>query len=203
MPIKLGTVALRRSVTGPTPAGSFGEGSKFFGWTGGIAGGAPPFNQLPFNMQKQVQDRWCWSAVAVSISAFYSATSPWTQCSLVCAELGDASCCTNGASSNCNQDWTLNTALQRTTNLVTWAFGALGATDIQTELAATRTIGCRIGWHEGGGHFVAVSGYQNNGTSEDVTVDDPFYGRSFVNLPVFTNAYIGHGSWTHTYFTQA
>jgi hypothetical protein len=164
-------------------------------------GGAPPSYQLLLAMQQQAESLWCWAAVTVSVSSFYSPASKWTQCFLVSAEVGSPSCCTNGSSSVCNQAWTLDTALQRTNNLVRWAPGTVPAAGIQTELGVAHPICCRIGWNNGGGHFVALSGYQNDGVIEEVTVDDPFYGRSHVPLGLFMTAYQNNGVWTDSFYT--
>jgi hypothetical protein len=166
---------------------------------GGVASNS---YQLPFTIQTQAQDQWCWAATAVSVSVFHSAASAWTQCSLVCAEVGDPSCCVDGSTPTCNQPWTLDTALACTGNLRTWASGTMPASDIRSELAASRPICCRIQWNGGGGHFVTISGYQNDGTVEDLTVDDPFFGRSHTDLASFPSAYHIGGNWTHTYYTK-
>lgn len=166
-------------------------------------GGGPPFLQLSFTMQKQMQDEWCWAAVSVSVCLFYSPISSWTQCSIVCAELGVPTCCTDGSTPNCDRSWTLNTALARTGNLNTWTAGTLSSADIQSELAADRAIGCRIGWSSGGGHFVALTGYEDDGTTEIVVIDDPWYGRSQIPLKDFTTSYQSTGTWTHSYYTQS
>ncbi len=168
-----------------------------------LVGGAAPNYQLSLAVQRQAESLWCWAAVTVSVCSFYSPASTWTQCSLVSAELGNPSCCTDGSTSACNQAWTLDTALQRTNNLLRWVSGTVPADGIQTELGASHPICCRIGWNDGGGHFVAISGYQNDGVVEEVTVDDPFYGRSHVVLAVFMTAYQNDGAWTHSYYTKA
>jgi hypothetical protein len=79
----------------------------------------------------------------------------------------------------------------------------LSAAIIEAELGGGRAIGCRIGWNDGGGHFVAISGYNNDGVVEEVTVEDPFYGQSNVNLTIFMTGYHnGAGVWTHSYYTK-
>jgi hypothetical protein len=65
-------------------------------------GAVPPFRQLiddhvwaqpvplamtALQMQYQLMSNWCWIAVATSISLFYNPSSPWTQCSLLTAQL--------------------------------------------------------------------------------------------------------------------
>lgn len=183
-----------------TPKASFQSASLSLA-PGGVGGVAPAL-QLSFNMQTQAQDQWCWAATTVSVSVFYSQSSTWTQCSLVCAELGDSSCCVDGSTPNCDLPWTLDTALQRTNNLFNWVAGPLLGTEIQAQLSSGRPICCRIGWSNGGGHFVAITGYQSNGNGDEVTVDDPFYHRSYLSLSVFENSYQNSGTWTHSYYTQ-
>jgi hypothetical protein len=166
------------------------------------SGGGPAVYQLSFTIQPQAEDQWCWAAVSVSVCSFYSSTTSWTQCSLVSAELGDPSCCADGSTPGCNRAWTLNTALNRTNNLLNWAVGTVNSAGIQAELAASHPLCCRIGWSNGGGHFVAMSGYQNDGVVEEVTIDDPFFGRSHVVLTVFATSYQNDGTWTHSYYTK-
>ena len=73
---------------------------------------------------------------------------------------------------------------------------------IQQELAASRPIGCRIGWSDNTGHYVAISGYHNDGVNEDITVEDPLYGQSHLGLSTFADAYQNTGTWTNTIYTQ-
>jgi hypothetical protein len=61
---------------------------------------------LPVNiglkMQYQLMTEWCWIAVTTSINKFYNAASPWTQCSVLTAQLNKTgqvpgSCCPTAA----------------------------------------------------------------------------------------------------------
>ena len=52
-------------------------------WWGGLFG----WHRIPFVMQHQQQTQWCWAAVSVSVSHYYSPWSGWTQCAMVNAEL--------------------------------------------------------------------------------------------------------------------
>ena len=163
--------------------------------------GAGPSYQLSFTMEKQSELYWCWAAVTVSVSTFYSHVAAWTQCSLASAVLGIANCC--AASTPCNQVYYLDLALSRTNNLNTAVTNPVAASDLQSELGAGRPVGCRIGWSNQTGHFVAITGYQNDGVTEQVTVDDPFYEHSQMTIDHFTNSYQNDGSWTDTYYTKA
>ena len=153
--------------------------------------------RINFAMQHQEQTNWCWAAVAASVSAFFNPNTTWTQCAIVNAELGRNDCCTNGSSANCNKPWYLDRALTRTGNLVSMSSGAGTLSDVEQEIDNNRPLCVRIGWNGGGGHFVALDGY--NHASNMVAVDDPFYGASDVDIAVFQTAYYGSGAWTHSY----
>jgi len=153
--------------------------------------------RLNFVMQHQQQTNWCWAAVAASVSAFFNPSTPWTQCLIVNAELGRTDCCVNGSSASCNVPWYLDRALQRTGNFVSWSSGAETLANIENEIDNGRILGVRIGWSGGGGHFVVLEGY--NADLNMVAVDDPWYGASDVALATFQTAYMGSGTWTHSY----
>ena len=155
---------------------------------------------MTFDMQHQQQTNWCWSAVSTSTSLFYDANSAWTQCSLANAELGQTTCCINGGSTECNQPWSLNSALSRTGNLASWNAGSEPVATVEGQTDEGRPLGARIGWSGGGGHFVMLTGVGNNETM--VAVEDPWYGPSYIAYDTFKNNYKGSGSWTHSYFTQ-
>jgi hypothetical protein len=159
---------------------------------------------LGFEMQHQLQTNWCWSAVSTSVSCFYNPASPWTQCSLANAELGETTCCADGSTATCNRDWFLERALSRVGNLQSWSGTAVPLSEVEHELNAGRPLGVRIGWDGGGGHFVALAGYDDPGTGRGfLRVEDPWYGPSRMAYSAFRNAYQGTGSWTHTYHTRS
>lgn len=166
-------------------------------------GGAPPSAAtLPFSQQTQQQDQWCWAAVTVSVSLFYNATSGWSQCSLVNAEFSRGDCCWNGSSSTCNKPWTLDNPLSRTGNLNAMHLSSAPFPDVVSEIGSKHPLGCRIGWTNGGGHFVVVHGYSDGANGSWVTVEDPFFGPSTYVYSVFCMSYRNSGKWTHSYFTQ-
>jgi hypothetical protein len=163
--------------------------------------------QLTFAMEPQKQTNWCWAAVAISVANFFGTfqanLAPWTQCALANAELGQTTCCTNGSSQNCDQDWTLDTALSRVGHLAgPKTNGPSAPADVEVELAASRPVGVRIGWYGGGkGHFVVISGYDDSSGTPEVDVEDPYWGPSvLLDFNTFSTAYqSGTGQWTHTY----
>lgn len=170
------------------------------------AAAAGPSVSLPFVMQRQLQDQWCWAAVAASVSDHYTTPSSWTQCRLADAELGQATCCDIGASGVCNQPWYLDRVLTRTNSLVSWASGTIAFDDVVSEIESGRLVGVRIGWAGGGGHFVVLAGYQRDPGGDTIAVFDPWPGTGDTlahDWGTFASQYQGSGSWTHTYHTSS
>ncbi len=169
---------------------------------GGHGLAAPPAHSLNFTMYRQEQANWCWSAVAVSVSQFYSAASPWnSQCQLASQELG-RTCCPAGNDPHCDVPWYLDRALTRTNNYNTFGSGAAPFAGVQTEVSSGRPLGVRIGWSGGGGHFVVLSGYSTTATNQYVTVEDPIFMQSTLTYAAFCTTYQGSGVWTHSFWTQ-
>jgi hypothetical protein len=163
--------------------------------------------QLNFTMQHQQQTNWCWAAVSSSVSHFYNAGSPWSQCKIANSELGRADCCGSGASGPCNQDGYLDVALGITGNLKSWTGGTESYATVENQINGQHPLCVRIGWSGGGGHFIALTGYFDLNfiffVFQLVTVDDPWYGRSIIPYSTVVSSYQGSGSWTHSYFTKA
>jgi papain like cysteine protease AvrRpt2 len=156
-----------------------------------------------FAIQPQTQSNWCWAAVSASVAQFYRGQTNWSQCTVANAELGRKDCCAGGASGGCNQTNTLNTALTTVGHLRNWSGGTVGFDVIKNEIGTGQPLGCRVGWANGGGHFVVISGWVEaaNGT-QYVHVYDPFYAFSQTTYQAFAGSYQAVGTWTHHYFTQ-
>ncbi len=175
--------------------------------------GASPAAELKLAMPGQAQTNWCWAAVAHGISTFYGGSTP-SQCALVGQVLKiqpGTDCCSNGGTSRCNRQWYLHKALETVQclrDVVQRADGLIPLDDVKNELAADQPLGIRVEWTrgeaQGGGHFVAISGWQTGASGAPyVTVQDP-WGPATEVLPVeeFANAYgTDLGKWTHSYFT--
>ncbi|MFB4284322.1 papain-like cysteine protease family protein [Nonomuraea sp. MTCD27] len=158
-----------------------------------------------FVMQHQQQTQWCWSATTVSVAAFFNPATAWTQCSMVNAERGLATCCGPAASDagSCNQPWFTAQALTRAGHLRETVAAALTLDQIRADLLASSPIALRIGWAGGGGHAVVVRGrYSDAAGVEYVSVCDPWDGDTDVPYDTFRNNYRGSGTWTHTYRTK-
>lgn len=167
---------------------------------GFAVGGAGPgeSNALPFAMQTQLEANWCWAATTSSVSGFFDANSQWTQCNVASACL-QSDCC--AAPDPCNLQYTLDAPLTQTGNLQGTPFSGSDTTNgLQSEIDQGRPVCCHISWSEGGGHFVAISGY--DWTIGDVFVEDPLYGPWAGPYSTFISSYRGSGQWDYTYYTQ-
>jgi hypothetical protein len=158
--------------------------------------------RLDFDMEAQTQSNWCWAATSTSVSHFYWSWSNWTQCLVANGELGRNDCCGGNVPAACNVPWYLDLALTRTNNFVSYT-GVASFETVKAEIDAGRPVGARIGWNNGGGHFVVIYGYSIFGGEQYFNIDDPIYGKSQLTVADFTSNYQGSGSWTHTYMTKS
>lgn len=162
-------------------------------------------------VEHQQQTQWCWAGVSNSVSHFYDAGSTWTQCTIVNAELGQTTCCTNGSTATCNKPWYLDKALTRVGCLLSMASGTLSFATVKSLINSSRPPCARQGWSGGGGHFMAIVCYFEGllgriagagSTAKRLRISDPWYGDSVVDYDVFVSGYQGSGTWTHSYRTQ-
>jgi hypothetical protein len=164
---------------------------------------------MSFSMQAQLQDDWCWAAVASSVAGFFDdGKISWPQCMLVNELLKQTTCCTDGASIACNQPWYLSQALEKTRNIVCHHAGAQPIESIREQISAANPIGVLINWTGGGSHFVAVTGVgpdEPSGAGKTmIAVENsmPNYGFSYIAYESFPVAYGSSGVWAHSYCTQ-
>jgi len=160
-------------------------------------GGSPTIN-VAFNMQHQLRTYWCWAATATSVSLFYNSLSIWTQCSIAAATLSNTCCQTPDP---CDKPWYLNEALTKTGNFVNYGT-PLSFSDVEKQLKTGRVIGCRIGWQDSGGHFVVIHGCRSDAGINYYSIDDPSTGKSETTENGFHTAYLGSGTWTHSFITK-
>jgi hypothetical protein len=166
-----------------------------------LGGNIPPV-LLNFDMQPQGASNWCWAAVSASVSHFYDSLSTWTQCKIASQEMNRVDCCNEEVPSPCNQPWYLDRALQRTSNFNSMENNPVTFNVVANEITNSRVLGTRVGWNNGGGHFLTVYGISVSNGINYYYVDDPIYGKSFYSEWGFINQYQGNGRWTHSYFTN-
>ena len=157
---------------------------------------------IPFKMQHQEQDEWCWAANAVS-AARYLGRKALSQCALVNDELGRKSCCSHGGSDDCNQPYYLEDALDAAGCHFRHVGHAISAAAIGCALSIGTAIEARIGWtdgddrFDGSGHFVAITAIES--TTSMLHIADPWYRTSSIAYDDFARAYKSVGVWTDTY----
>lgn len=157
---------------------------------------------IPFTIQPQQQTEWCWAAVSVSVDHYFNAASAWTQCLIANNQLNQSNCCTNGSDPQCDCPWYLDRALSAMNRLRVWLQSPAGFSSVKQEINQSDPLCARIGWSGGGGHFVAISAYDDTTSSDYITVNDPIWGVSQIPYNVFLSNYRGNGSWTDSYYTQ-
>lgn len=157
---------------------------------------------MDFQIQTQEQSRWCWAAVTVSVELYFSPNSAWTQCNLASAVLpNNPNCCAQPAV--CNRAWYLERALSAVGKLRYALLDVLTIDQVRTELRANLPVCVRIGWDNGGGHFVIICGLRRSSSGKMlVDVADPWYLDSTLTYEDFRDRYQHRGEWMDTYLVQ-
>ncbi|HMR48037.1 MAG TPA: hypothetical protein PKE40_02180 [Arachnia sp.] len=182
---------------------------------------------VPFYMQEQVQDNWCWSATSVSLGEFYDPPSSHRQCRLVSDMFSDdhlnsltgydighivnrvspgSSACGNGDS----YDYWFYLELPLTFLGIfdRWT-GEAHLDQLLESTRLRRPLLARVEWSGGNGHFIGVAGFYQEkvGAKEEqmVVIVDPFWGLTETTWESFMahGGYLGDGTWTGYYYTRA
>lgn len=165
-----------------------------------VGSGAQLVQLQGYVRQQQDETNWCWAAVTSSVNHYYLGGNPnfWTQCAIAAKCLG-LDCCQFPYA--CDVPYYLDASLSCTGNLVSAGPGAITFAELMGEIDKQMAVCCHISWNGGGGHFVAIVGYDQN--TKDVLVADPFYGVDLVPYDTFVSSYNGMGTWDYTYLTKA
>lgn len=160
---------------------------------------------MPFLMPRQEQSLWCWAAVAVSVDHYFVPERTLRQCHVARRVLA-LDCCANH--SPCNVAERLTTALTKIGREFTFVPNALPFPAVREEIDAGRPVCALIQWYGGGGHFVAIYGYDHSAAGHPlVHVADPLFADGLWYYASFCTAYqAGHdglgprgGQWVETY----
>ncbi|MFN0123350.1 MAG: papain-like cysteine protease family protein [Blastocatellia bacterium] len=168
---------------------------------------------MRFEMQRQLQDKWCWAAVIASLLHFFDASQKRTQCEIVQKVFGalvddfdetKTNCCKQGADDACNQTFKLVDALDEMDVLSTRSNYPLSVEEIREQIHAGVPVAVRIRWRGGGGHFVLITAVgpddPRGPTHTWLRVADPADGTgSYLSYRRLRDAYQDKGHWTHTY----
>ena len=210
------------------PAGGLAPTTAATAPAGGAAAVAPGKGGSPFTMQTQTQDKWCWAAVATSISLHYPApgrcrprcptswaavatsislhydsSSGWTQCQLannILSRPSGVDCCVSGSDTECDVEWYLDKALTATSNLLDVRAGAVDFSILTALMNGDRPLAARVEWIGGGGHFVVFHRWEKTASgTEFVNVADPYYGKRIVPYNDCVHRYPATGTTTGTW----
>jgi len=119
--------------------------------------------------------------------------------------LGRRTCCASSEQNPCNQAAALEKALATGPNFDGAQEGSLEFAEIEQRLNNGLPVCARIGWSNGGGHFVVISGFSVSRTGRrSLFINDP--ARQTPDdrwgYEDFRDAYLGRGRWTATYFVK-
>jgi hypothetical protein len=151
---------------------------------------------LSYPAELQKESNWCWAAVGSCTDRFYKGTKE--QCDVACIQYPSCDCCQDG--DPCNNPSQLDEVLGALGRMQNWDEGYAAKNDLSSELTGGRVVAARIGWNRGGGHFIALVGYDSQ--SDIVSVEDPASGSHQMPFDELRDHYLGKGSWTHTYWTK-
>jgi len=160
--------------------------------------------ELPFRMQPQLREDWCWAAVAFSVARFFAdragCRTRWTQPDVAERVLRMRSCERAGT---CNRQAALDRALRIVGHLRSIS-GPAKYERLVAEIDAGRPIAVRTTWHgrDDDAHFLVLAGYGVRDGVRHVEVRDSAYGASSIAVESFATGYRGKGVWTDTYFLR-
>ena len=156
---------------------------------------------MPFPMEDQIMDFWCWAAVSAAAEKYFDPQTKKTQCSIASYVKG-IDCCLQAAM--CDEADSLELALNKIGRLREPVVdGPIPFNLIRKEIRDGLPVAARIGWLGGGGHFVVITGYRIYPSREAVLkIADPLGTGGLWLYNDFTNAYQLTGEWTHTYFLR-
>jgi hypothetical protein len=160
---------------------------------------------MPFPIEQQHETDWCWDAVSVSLEHYFDPTSTLTQEQFAVKTLGVPL-------KEADQPFFLSTALTDLKLLNGDPLdGFLSFSDIQAQIDANLPVCVKIGWNEGGFHYLIISGYGVSPAGDpQVHVSDPIFtdfnvttwdyaAFVFMYSPSYTNA---EGAWVNTMLVQ-
>lgn len=156
---------------------------------------------LLYERLHQEQTNWCWAAVSLAVARYYGSAEKMTQGRIVNGQLAREDCCGDVPAAACNVPNVIYGALE---DLGHYAHkkeqGKQGFENARGEIAAGRPLAVLVRWNGGGGHFLAVIGYADQGKM--LQIADPWYGESLVAYEGFPANYQHGADWGWTYWTS-
>ena len=175
--------------------------------------------KLPFPMQAQDGNYWCWAATAQAVLDFYvkknrnATRDPLSQCAIATMVFKNKRiCCPSVWHGPCDEDKSLRDALHVTGNHRKFENAACDFQTLIDEIFTKESVVCaRMALRSNPtiGHFVVISGLSGiTHGIQKVYVDDSMHGEQFVPLVEFLTNYLGDTDgrggyfWEETYFTR-
>lgn len=157
---------------------------------------------MPFKIQDQEQDLWCWAAVAASIDDYFSPGASKSQPVIAARVLGQSSCV--GVIPDCNRTAKLQDALEVVERLEKDVTHALEFSEICRQIDQKLPVCARIRWFGTGAHFVVITGYGISKSGKQLLmIQDPWYPESTLTYEEFGSAYLlGRGEWSDSFYVK-
>lgn len=150
---------------------------------------------LAIDMQKQVQDQWCWDASGLTIAKYwgYNQYSQNDFCRLA-AQNSYLSCDNQPATLD---DMANAWAYMGFTNTGNGLSRNASFSETGNEISGGRPFAARIGWNSGGGHMHVIYGYDQS--SNTIAVGDPWKSTQTYTWWNY-DEYVNNSSfqWTHS-----
>ncbi|GAA1927185.1 papain-like cysteine protease family protein [Streptantibioticus ferralitis] len=150
---------------------------------------------LTIDMQKQVQDEWCWDATGLTIAKYWGYTkyNQYDFCRLA-AQNGNISCDDQPATLDDIANGLSNVGLNNTGYDLD---RSASFSEVGKEIDGGRPFAVRIGWNSGGGHMNVIYGYDPS--SQMIAVGDPWPSTQTYTWWNY-NDYVNNSSfqWTHS-----
>ncbi|GGU95921.1 hypothetical protein GCM10010211_73810 [Streptomyces albospinus] len=150
---------------------------------------------LTIDMQKQVQDQWCWDASGLTIAKFWGYTkyNQYDFCRLA-AQNRNLSCNDQPATLDDIANGLANIGLSNTGYDLSQS---ASFSQVGKEIDGGRPFPVRIGWNSGGGHMNVIYGYDPS--SQMIAVGDPWPSTQTYTWWNY-NDYVSNSSfqWTHS-----
>ena len=165
-----------------------------------VSTGAP---SLGIQVPHQEQNNWCWCAVTVGVSRFFTPSFLLTQCQAAAQVLSIVDACSRPGDEDVDCPFDLDRALATFNHLDRVVEQPLTFEQIEDEMAAKRPVGVQILFQDSGlTHFTVIRGSRRISGDRIVVIDDPLYDESEWSYEEFRDAYKGDGEWTRSYFTR-
>jgi len=160
-----------------------------------------------YPLEKQICDKWCWAAVAMSVDHYFFPAATSTQCTIAKGVLQIDECCSK--SESCNKPAKLQDALKEAGFSPEIIPDKLTFREIRKKIDTGVPVCARIAWNAGGAHFVVVCGYRVSAAgTEMVEIADPLFPSSLILYSEFVSAYQntqepkGGGQWVASFVAK-